>query len=96
MNSTIFELTQGMAEKFIDNIPDAKLPMVRYQGAFVQTAIEAGWVKLDGEVSDLPRAELVKIFWQIRRVWEEANAVPNASSSPQPDGPTARELSPTS
>lgn len=94
MDFKINELTQDMAEKLIDALPDERMSGVKYQGVFVRAAIEVGWITLDSPLT--LRSDVVKIYGQLNKLWLEINTIPNAQSSPSPATQTARETSPAS
>jgi hypothetical protein len=70
----INELTQAMAEKLVDTLPADTLAAVKFQGAFVRAAVEAGWV--EGEVPTL-RKDFYALYQKLNVVWMDAQTVPN-------------------
>lgn len=78
---TVNELTQGMAESLIDNLPTGEMTAVKYQGAFINAALAAGWIAFEPplpSIAALPRAEATRLYAQLHQVWQEANGIPNA------------------
>ena len=73
----INELTQGMAEELVTNLPDGELPIVKWQRAYVEAAIKVGWVTLEIAPTQMLRKEIFSIYTQLGVIWKDANTLPN-------------------
>lgn len=72
------ELTQGMAESFLDKYEAIReLNGIKFQRAYLGIAKEAGWVEFEGAAIDLPRRHVAWLFRKLFDIWEEANTLPN-------------------
>lgn len=70
----INELTQAMAEQFIDNLPDGSMPIVKFQGAYLQAAKDVGWI----DSVPLLRKDCYALYQKLSAIWKDAETIPNA------------------
>ena len=73
----INELTQGMAEKLVDCLPDGPTSQVKYESAFLRACAESGWVEGLEDISAMPRKAAKAAYVQLSKLWLEANELPN-------------------
>jgi hypothetical protein len=72
---TFNELTQDMAEKFLDKLPEGETLQVKFEGGYVKAAVEVGWL---AGLSPVPtRKEVHEAYKQLRVIWADANELPN-------------------